>query len=269
MLSEEELKNIVKEKYSQVAKTNLSCCGSKKSSCCETEETKFTIIGDEYKEIEGHVDEADLNLGCGVPTKFAGLKSGQVVVDLGCGAGNDVFIARRVIGEYGKVIGIDFTEEMIQKAKANNLKLGYKNVEFILSDIENTSLEDNSVDVVISNCVLNLLPDKYKAYKEIFRILKSGGHFCVSDIMVMGNIPDVLRKDVELYAACITGAINLNEYVEIINRVGFVNTEIKQLKKIDIPDNVLLKNFPTPESLAELYKSFQGIYSATIVGFKP
>ncbi len=174
------------------------------------------MIGDDYKSLNGYVPEADLGLGCGLPTEFAGIKVGDTVVDLGSGAGNDVFIARSIVGELGKVVGIDMTEEMIETAKSNNLKLGYQNVKFLLGEIENIPLENNFADVVISNCVLNLVPDKRKAFEEICRILKPGAYFCVSDIVIKGELPNEIKKSAELYVGCIAGALKQEEYMKII-----------------------------------------------------
>jgi SAM-dependent methyltransferase len=193
MKNNDELKNIVKEKYGQIAVLNNNNCGC---GCSKT--VDYTVIQDDYDGIKGHVADADLGLGCGVPTEYAGIKEGDTVVDFGSGAGNDVFIARSITGETGKVIGIDFTPAMIQKANKNNEKLGYKNVEFKLGEIENIPLENSTADVVISNCVLNLVPDKIKAFSEIYRILKTGGHFCVSDIVLKGELPAELKKPAEL-----------------------------------------------------------------------
>ncbi len=268
MGNSENIKKIVKEKYSSIATTNSSCCEGNSSPCCDSSKIEVNMIGESYKNVEGHFEEADLNLGCGVPTEYAGLKPGQIVVDLGCGAGNDVFIARKIIAEEGKVIGIDFTEEMIEKANLNKEKLGYQNVEFILGEIENIPLPDNFADVVISNCVLNLVPDKRKAYSEIFRILKSGAHFCISDVVTKGDLPELLKKDAELYAGCVAGALELDKYLEVINDTGFKNIEVKKLRKIDLPDEIILKYYSTMDRFEEFRKSFKGIYSATIVGYK-
>ncbi|MCX8010814.1 MAG: arsenite methyltransferase [Ignavibacteria bacterium] len=264
-MENEDIKKVVKEKYSQIASEQEDQIIS--SCCCGAEPVQITMIGDEYTNVEGHIDEADLGLGCGVPTEYADIKSGNTVVDLGCGAGNDVFIARRIVGESGKVIGIDMTMEMIEKARKNNEKLGFKNVEFHLAEIESMPIADNSVDVVISNCVLNLVPDKQKAFNEIYRILKPQGHFCISDVVVKGALPGKLRTSSELYASCIAGAVQMEEYLQIIQNAGFINVEIKKSKNIFLPYAILQK-FMTIDEVKEFRKSGTGIFSITVVGFK-
>ncbi|MDH7606061.1 MAG: arsenite methyltransferase, partial [Melioribacter sp.] len=241
------------------------CCGPK-ASCCGTD-SQYSMIGDDYKNLVGYFQEADMGLGCGLPTEFANIKQGDVVLDLGCGAGNDVFIARNYVGENGKVIGIDMTEEMIQKANINKEKLGYKNVEFRLGEIENLPVENESIDVVISNCVLNLVPDKKKAFSEIYRVLKPSGYFCISDIVVEGELPVELKKSAELYVGCVAGALQKNEYIKIILETNFKNIIIKKEKKISLPES-LLKNFLYEKELMNFLKSNSGIVSITIYGEK-
>lgn len=263
---EDNIKKIVQEKYSQIAKsTNQGCCGPK-SSCCGSD-IQYSMIGDEYKNIEGYVQEADLGLGCGIPTEFANIKMGDVVLDLGCGAGNDVFIARNFVGETGKVIGIDMTKEMIQKANFNKEKLGFQNVEFRLGEIENLPVENETIDVVISNCVLNLVPDKKKAFSEIYRVLKKSGHFCISDIVVEGELPAELKKSAELYVGCVAGALQKDEYLKIILEKNFKNIVIKREKKISLPES-LLKKFLSEEEFLQFLNSSSGIISITIYGEK-
>lgn len=267
MQNNEEIKKIVKEKYGKIAKQSASYCVP--TSCCGTENKKenYSIMKNEYNNLTGYVEEANLGLGCGLPTEYAGIKRGDIVVDLGCGAGIDVFVARSIVGENGKVIGIDIAEEMINKAKQNNFKLGYNNVEFRLGDIEYIPIEDNSIDVVLSNCVLNLVPDKEKAFAEIHRILKKGGHFCISDIITKGNLPEKLKKSAELYTGCIAGAINKDDYLRIISDAGFSNVEVKTSKKIQISDSMLFRILDKNELLSFKNNEF-GIYSITVVGFK-
>jgi ubiquinone/menaquinone biosynthesis C-methylase UbiE len=266
MKNENELKQIVKEKYGQIAKANngSGCsCG-----CGPTEDAvDFSIMKDDYSSVQGYVKEADLNLGCGLPTEYAEIKVGDTVVDLGSGAGNDVFIARSIVGENGKVIGIDMTEEMLEKANRNNRKLGYKNVEFKLGDIESMPIENQFVDVVVSNCVLNLVPDKEKAFAEIYRILKSGAHFCVSDIVIKGKMTPELQKSAEMYTGCVSGAIEEEEYLQIIKSARFTNVEIKKSKKIELPEEVL-KLYLSEEGMKEYYENLKGIVSITVVGYK-
>lgn len=264
MKNENELKQIVKEKYGQIAKDSGGCsCGCGPS----VQAADFSIMKDDYSNVQGYVKDADLNLGCGLPTEYAGIKVGDTVVDLGSGAGNDVFIARAIVGETGKVLGIDMTEEMIEKAVKNNQKLGYKNVEFKLGDIENMPVENQLVDVVVSNCVLNLVPNKEKAFAEIYRILKPGAHFCVSDIVIKGKMTPALQKSAELYAGCVSGAIEEGEYLRIIKDAGFTNIEIKKSKKIELPED-LLKQYLSEVGLKEYYENLKGIISITVVGYK-
>lgn len=269
MKTENEIKQVVKEKYGQIAKQNSSCCGPK-ASCCGSDSNKiidYTVMKDEYDNLDGYVAEADLGLGCGLPTEHAGIKEGDTVVDLGSGAGNDVFVARAIVGETGRVIGIDMTEEMIDKANRNNQKLGYQNVEFKLGDIENIPLENETADVIVSNCVLNLVPDKQKAFAEIFRILKSNAHFCVSDIVIKGKMTPELQKSAEMYAGCISGAVAQEEYLKIIEDAGFKNIEIKKSKKVDLPDE-LLKEYLSNDGLEDYHKNLKGIFSITVTAYK-
>ncbi len=265
----EELKLVVKEKYGEIARAsqNSGCCGP---SCCGTAENKiagYTVMKDEYDNIEGYVPDADLGLGCGIPTEFAGIKKGDTVVDLGSGAGNDVFVARAIVGDNGKVIGLDMTEAMIEKATSNKAKLGYENVEFLKGDIENMPFNMNSADVVVSNCVLNLVPDKKMAFSEIHRILKPGAHFCVSDIVIQGEMTEELKKSAEMYAGCVSGAIKQDEYLNLIKDAGFRNIEIKKSKKIDLPEE-LLSQYLSSDGLKDYRKNLKGIFSITVVGYK-
>lgn len=263
-----EIKNIVKKKYAEIALGSQSgCCGTSSSCCGDSNLISFTMIGDEYKNVNGYLADADLGLGCGLPTEFADIKKGNTVVDLGSGAGNDVFIARSIVGDEGKVIGIDITEEMIDKANHNNKKLGYSNVEFKLGDIEDIPLPISTADVVVSNCVLNLVPDKVKAFSEIYRILKSGGHFCVSDVVIQGELSDELKKSAELYAGCVAGALKQSEYLDIIKNTGFENIEIKKSKRIELSDD-LLYLYLNEEEIKDYKKNLKGIFSITVVGYK-
>jgi SAM-dependent methyltransferase len=262
MTTEESIKATVKQKYGEIAGKAQNCgCG------CNAKIVGYTIIQDEYHEMPGYVAEADLGLGCGLPTEHAGIKSGDTVVDLGSGAGNDVFVARALTGETGKVIGLDFTPEMIAKANNNNAKLGYANVTFVQGEIEAMPLDNDLADVVVSNCVLNLVPNKEKAFAEIMRITKPGGHFCVSDIVLRGNLPEELKKSAAMYAGCVAGAMQEEDYLTIIRNAGFLNVEVKRTKTIDLPDEVLREYLTTDEITA--YRTCGiGIYSITVNGFK-
>lgn len=264
MESEKNIKEIVKEKYSEIAvsSTRKCCCGSSNNKI-----VGYTIMKDEYTDLNGYVPEADLGLGCGLPTEYAGIKKGDIVVDLGSGAGNDVFVARAIVGEEGKVVGIDFTDEMIIKANYNNDKLGYKNVEFRLGEIENLPITDNFADVIVSNCVLNLVPDKNKAFSEIYRALKPGAHFCVSDIVIKGELHPELKKSAEMYAGCVAGAVQQDEYLSIISNAGFQNVEIKKTKTIELPEEVL-NNYLNKNQINEFKEKHVGIFSITVVGYK-
>jgi len=260
----EDLKHIVKEKYGKIAnnatlQVQTSCCGT--SGC--SGEPEISMIGDEYKNVEGHNSEADLGLGCGIPTQFANIQKGDSVLDLGSGAGNDCFVARAIVGETGKVTGLDFTDAMLKKARANNVKLGFNNVEFIQGDIEEMPLQDNTFDVIVSNCVLNLVPDKEKAFSEIYRVLKPEGHFCVSDVVIKGSLPENLQKDAEMYAGCVSGASDIDNYLDIIKNQGFKDIVIHKQKSIQIPDNIL-NNYLTKEEIENFTKGETGIFSITI-----
>ena len=269
MTSLKDTKQIVKEKYAEIAlgTQGQGCCGPNSSCCGSSNLISFSMMGDDYKNITGYVSEADLGLGCGLPTEFAGIKKGDTVVDLGSGAGNDVFISRTLVGEGGKVIGIDMTEEMIDKANGNNKKLGYHNVEFRLGDIEAIPLESNSADVVVSNCVLNLVPDKVKAFSEVYRILKPHAHFCVSDVVIQGELTEELKKSAELYAGCISGALQQSDYLKIITDSGFVDVEIKKTKRIELSEEFLTQGL-SKNGIIEYKDNLKGIFSITVVGTK-
>ena len=264
----EDLKLVVKEKYGAIANQSLkmapsSCCGS--SGCCG--ELEISMIGDEYQNVEGYNPDADLGLGCGIPTQFAGIKKGDHVLDLGSGAGNDCFVARAIVGETGKVTGLDFTDAMVAKAIQNNKKLGFTNVEFVKGDIEEMPLPDNNFDVVVSNCVLNLVPDKNKAFAQILRVLKFDGHFCVSDVVIKGDLPEKIRKNAEMYVGCVSGALKIEEYLEIINKQGFKNVTVHKQKEIVIPV-VVLENYLSKDEVTSFKNGDTGIFSITVSGYK-
>ncbi len=262
----DELKSIVKEKYGEIAqqgRSAASCCAS--TSCCST--TDFTF-SDDYSKKDGYVAEADLGLGCGIPTDVAKIKSGDTVLDLGSGAGNDVFVARSFVGETGRVIGIDMTPEMIERAEKNKGKLGYTNVEFRLGDIEQMPVESNSIDVAVSNCVLNLVPDKRKAFAELFRVLTPGGHFAVSDIVLVGDLPPAVKRAAEMYAGCVSGALQKEEYLTIIRKAGFQDVEVKKEKRLDLTDDLLLAYISKSE-IEGYRRSGAGVLSITVYAEKP
>jgi ubiquinone/menaquinone biosynthesis C-methylase UbiE len=265
----ESLKQIVKEKYSEIAdqsktQNETSCCGAG-CGCATIDEA---IMAEDYTKLTGYVASADLGLGCGLPTEFAKIKEGDVVIDLGSGAGNDAFVARAVTGATGKVIGVDFTDKMIEKARANSEKLGFNNVEFRFGDIEKLPITANTADVVVSNCVMNLVPDKHKAFGETFRVLKPGGHFSISDIVLVGDLPDGLRKSAEMYAGCVAGAIQKQEYLYIIEEAGFENITIQKNKRINMPEEIL-KAYLNDEELKTAKSENFGIFSITVYAEKP
>ena len=268
MQTETELKELVKEKYGEIAEqprtqNAASCCGA---SCCSDE--VYNLMADDYTQLPGYNADADLGLGCGLPTEFARIKKGDTVIDLGSGAGNDCFVARAITGETGKVIGIDFTEKMIEKARTNAEKLGYHNVEFRFGDIEQMPVSADMADVVVSNCVLNLVPNKLNVLKDVFRVLKPGGHFSISDIVLEGELPATLKEAAEMYAGCVSGAIQKQVYLELINATGFKNVTVQKEKIITIPDDILL-NYISKEDIALLRNSNMGIYSVTVYAEKP
>lgn len=263
-----QIKQTVKEKYGEIARQSKkqnesSCCGS---GGCST--VDYSVFSESYEKMKGYVPEADLGLGCGLPTEFARINKGDTVIDLGSGAGNDCFVARALTGESGKVIGIDMTEAMIEKARENAEKLGFNNVEFRLGEIENLPVGGNKADVVVSNCVLNLVPDKVKAFSEIFRVLKPAGHFSISDVVLVGNLPESIRQAAEMYAGCVSGAIQKSDYLKIVSETGFVNLRVQKEKQVIIPDDIL-SNYLSSDQLKDLKQSGLGIYSITVYAEKP
>jgi arsenite methyltransferase len=270
METQEQLKELVRQKYSEIAlqdkETNASsCCGA--TSCCGGEEV-YNIMADDYSQLEGYNPDADLGLGCGLPTQFARIKKGDVVIDLGSGAGNDAFIARHETGETGKVIGIDFTPAMIEKARRNAEVRGFNNVEFRQGDIEDMPVGGNRADVIVSNCVLNLVPNKDGVMKEIYRVLKPGGHFSISDIVLEGDLPKELKQAAEMYAGCVSGAIQRKVYLELIEANGFKNITVQKDKAIIIPDDIL-SQYLSAEQIEVFKKSGTGIRSITVYAEKP
>lgn len=266
-MKSEELKKIVKEKYSEIPRDNTR---TDNNSCCQGDSSCGTNCQDfylDYSKLPGYNPNADYHLGCGIPTEFAQIKPGDSVLDLGSGAGNDCFVVRAITGESGKVTGIDFTEEMVLKAKNNLEKLGYKNMHFIQGDIEHMPLPDNNFDVVVSNCVLNLVPDKQRAYDEVYRVLKKGGHFCISDIVLIGSLPKKIKEAAEMYAGCVSGAIGKSAYLNVIKNTGFDHIEIKSEREIYLSDELLLEHLDKKE-LTEFRKSGAGIISVTITAVK-
>jgi len=259
----EDLKLVVKEKYGKIAEQSnnekSTCCSS---SCCGPE-VDYTVFSESYNNKPGYDPDADMSLGCGIPTDFADIKEGDHVLDLGSGAGNDCFVARAIVGEKGKVTGIDFTEQMINKAQENCRKLNYINVKFVKGDIEAMPFDNNQFDIVISNCVLNLVPDKSKAFNEIFRVLKPGGHFCVSDVVIRGTLSEKMQKDAEMYAGCVSGASEMNEYLKIIEDSEFIKIKVHKQKEIKLPDS-LLSEYNDSNELKSYHSGDRGIFSVTV-----
>lgn len=268
MENSEQIKELVKQKYSEIALQDKeinqsSCCGS---GCCSTE--VYNIMSDDYTNLEGYNPDADLGLGCGLPTQFAKIKKGDVVIDLGSGAGNDAFIARHETGETGKVIGIDFTPAMIERARHNAEVRGFNNVEFRQGDIEKMPVTSNKADVIVSNCVLNLVPNKDGVIKEIYRVLQPGGHFSISDIVLEGELPKEIKEAAEMYAGCVAGAIQKQKYLQLIEANGFKNITIQKDKPIIIPDDIL-QQYLSEEQLKTFKQSGTGISSITVYAEKP
>ncbi|MCB0803601.1 MAG: arsenite methyltransferase [Flavobacteriales bacterium] len=267
MNKEQELKDIVKERYAKIAEQGkaenaASCCGATTPS-----NKIYNIMMDDYSETGGYIEDADLGLGCGLPTQFAKIKKGDTVIDLGSGAGNDCFVARHETGAEGKVIGIDFTPIMIEKARANAEKLGFNNVEFREGDIDDMPVGNDVADVIVSNCVLNLVPNKQKVIQEIHRVLKPNGHFSISDIVLVGKLPEALKEDAEMYAGCVAGAIQKSEYLQFLIDEGFQNIQVQKEKPITIPDDILSK-YLSPEEVITFNKGTTGIFSITVYAEK-
>lgn len=267
-MKNEDLKSIVRDKYSEIAlqskeQNQSSCCGA---GGCST--VDYTIFSEDYSSLKGYNADADLGLGCGLPTEFALIKEGDTVVDLGSGAGNDAFVARAITGPTGKVLGLDMTPAMIDKARENAEKLGFNNVEFRVGDIEAMPIGGNRADVVVSNCVLNLVPDKKKAFAEIYRILKPGGHFSISDVVIQGELPEGLRNDAEMYAGCVAGAILKEDYLDLIHQTGFKGIHVQKERAIQIPDDIL-SNYLTADEIRQVREGQVGIFSINVYGEKP
>ncbi len=268
MKDENELKQIVKDKYATIAhqekaENASSCCGA-----TSTSNKVYNIMMDDYSDVDGYENEADLGLGCGLPTQFAQIQKGDTVIDLGSGAGNDCFVARSETGTEGKVIGIDFTPDMIHKARLNAENLGYNNVEFREGDIDNMPVNNDVADVIVSNCVLNLVPNKKQVISEIFRTLKPGGHFSISDIVLVGQLPPSLKADAEMYAGCVAGAIQKDDYIQLFESIGFQHITIQKEKPITIPTDILSKYLSEKEQ-KDFLTGETGIFSITVYGEKP
>ena len=247
-MGDRKIRRIVREGYARIAERNDSCCVSA-DTCCGSVDLAENIgrrIGYSEEELASAPEGANLGLGCGNPVALSSLMEGEVVLDLGSGAGFDAFLAARKVGEKGKIIGVDMTPEMIRKARENAKRGNYGNVEFRLGEIENLPLPDNSVDVVISNCVINLSPDKERVFKEAFRVLKPGGRLMISDLVLLRKLPSYIRDSIEAYIGCVSGAILKEKYVSLIKKVGF--QQVKIIDETHFPTE-LMANDPTAKAI--------------------
>ena len=249
-MEDKQIKKVVREGYAKIAKQESSCCGSA-SPCCGNTDLAQDIskqIGYTDEELEAVPEGANLGLGCGNPVALASLREGETVLDLGSGAGFDCFLAAEKVGEQGKVIGVDMTPEMIERARENARKGNYANVEFRLGEIENLPVADNAADVLISNCVINLVSDKRRVFKETFRVLKPGGRFMISDVVLLKELPAFIKNSIEAYIGCISGAIMRDEYISAIEAAGFHKVSI--IDEMPFPIDCMT-NDPTAKALIE------------------
>lgn len=242
-MNDEEKRTSVRERYGDIAKTGSSCCGdSSGGSCCGASDSEriSSAIGYSSAEIDAVPDGSNLGLGCGNPTAIAGIQSGETVLDLGSGAGFDCFLAAKQVGPEGRVIGVDMTPEMLERARGNAESTGYDNVEFRLGEIEHLPVADQSVDLIISNCVINLSPDKSAVFAEAYRVLKPGGRLMVSDIMIHGELPDAVREDAAAYSACVAGAIDRETYLSLMADAGFTNIGVES--ESEFSEDLVVRN---------------------------
>ena len=266
------LKESIRQKYEDVASSGgdaerSSCCGAD-TSAEATAQNGIAYMGESYDDADGHAAEADLGLGCGLPTEVADLKPGEAVLDLGSGAGVDAFVARRAVGPEGRVEGVDFAPTMVEKARRNADDLGYENTRFHHGEIEALPIEDASFDVVVSNCVLNLVPSKEKAFAETYRALRPGGRFIVSDIVSVGALPEAIREAAELHAGCVAGALPKEEYLSVIQRAGFEGVTVAKERAIELPDAVLRPHL-SGDDLRAFRTSEASLLSVTVTGTRP
>ena len=260
-----EIKQVVREKYGQIARgPGGGCCGPG-GACGELAAGSFA---ESYETLDGYVPEADLGLGCGLPTEGAFIRAGETVLDLGSGAGNDAFVARSLVGPGGRVIGVDMVPAMVEKARANAGRIGAANVEFRHGEIEQLPVADASVDVVISNCVLNLVPDKARAFAEMFRVLRPGGRFSVSDIVVEGELPEGVRGAAARYVGCVAGAQAQDEYLAGIAAAGFADVRILRRRRLDLPDDLLRQSLDEA-TVAAFRAGGAAVWSLTVAGERP
>ena len=274
-MNEEKVKKIVRKRYAKVAKTSGSCCASDVSCCSAPSGSDVSkMVGYSEDELNAVPEGANLGLGCGNPTALASLKAGERVLDLGSGAGFDCFLAAKRVGKGGKVIGVDMTPEMLDKARANAAKGKHGNVEFRLGEIENLPVADNSVDVIISNCVINLAPNKKRVFEEAFRVLASKGRLMVSDIVLLKELPKAIQENVEAYAGCISGAEIKEKYLELMRKAGFQNVTVLQEKTY--PLDFIISEPETKEAIdklglaqEELKQAADSVVSISVSALKP
>lgn len=275
-MEEDEIKKVVREGYAEIARKESSCCALA-SSCCGSTDLAQDIskkIGYSDEELKAVPQGANLGLGCGNPTALASLKEGETVLDLGSGAGFDCFLAANIVGETGKVIGVDMTSEMLEKARENARKGNYDNVEFRLGEIENLPAADNFVDVVISNCVINLSPDKKRVFKEAFRVLKPGGRLMVSDMVLLKELPDFIKNSIDAYVGCLSGALLKDDYIAAIREAGFHEVRIMDetffplefITDDPIAKEIINKVQATTEDISDIENS---VASIKVYGIKP
>jgi len=275
-MEKEEIKKVVREGYAKIAKQDNSCCGPV-NSCCGSTDLAQDIgksIGYTEEELKAVPEGANLGLGCGNPVALASLKEGETVLDLGSGAGFDCFLAADRVGKNGRVIGIDMTPEMVEKAMENARKSNYANVEFRLGEIENLPVADNSVDIVISNCVINLAPDKGRVFSEVFRVLKPGGRLMISDIVLLKELPNFIKDSIEAYIGCLSGAIMRDEYIGAIKTAGFQEVRIVdetffpiECMANDPTAKAIIKNLEIP--MEEVKEAANSVASIKVYGVKP
>lgn len=263
-MEEEKIKKMVREGYAKIAKTKNCCCSPKTSK----------KIGYTKTELQSVPKDADFSLGCGNPVALASLKEGETVLDLGSGAGLDCFLAANIVGEKGNVIGVDMTPEMIDKARENCRKGKYKNVEFRLGEIENLPVADNTADIIISNCVINLSPNKKRVFKEAFRTLKPGGRLMISDIVLLKELPETVKKSVQAYIGCLSGAIMKDKCIELIKDAGFQDVKIVEETRFpidfivnDSTAKAIMKELNIPAKKAKNFAN--SVASIKVYGVKP
>ena len=268
-MEKDAIKNKVKEGYGRVALENRSCCGTASSCCGSSASIQSTgeMIGYSKEEMNQVPEGANLGLGCGNPVALASLKKGQTVLDLGSGAGFDCFLAAKAVGEKGRVIGVDMTPEMIAKARENAKKGGFGNIDFRLGDIENLPVPNDSVDVILSNCVVNLSPEKPKVFAEAFRVLKSGGKLTLSDVVLLRPLPAVLTNSAAAYLGCVAGASLKSDYIGMLNEAGFADVQVVgespfylgEAAADPIVQTIIEEARLTPEQVKEVGKSIVSI----------